>query len=224
MSWIASAVTGIIGGIILIAAIILIVVLIGNADHSGASRPGERRAELFGIFRPGERIAGERGEAIAARIIRSAMHDGDLMFTNVCIEYDGKPAELDNVIVNRYGVFIIEVKNYTGSIEGGEDDFEWRKYKVTAAGNVYEKTVKNPIRQVKRQTYILAHYLEQNGARVWIRGYAMLLKGNSPVNSEYVLCSAEDIERVIHTMDRTLLDAAAVNRIAVLLEETQSDR
>lgn len=193
------------GVLAVLAVIILIAVLISRED-------------LSGVFQPGERRAGHQGEITATEIIRSALHEGDRLFTNVSIEYDGRPAELDNVIVNKYGVFIIEVKNYRGRIVGDEDDYEWRKYKTTSAGNTYEKTVKNPIRQVKRQTYILAHYLEENGARVWIRGYAMLLNGNSPVESEYMLNGTEDVERVIHTKERELLDMETVERIRNLLE------
>lgn len=192
----------IIGAVVVI--ILIIAFLISNVKFPGVLQPEERRV-------------GKLGEKIAEEIIRRALHEGDLLFTNVRIEYDGRPAELDNVIVNRYGVFIIEVKNYKGRIVGGEDDYEWRKYKTTSAGNTYEKTVKNPIRQVKRQTYILAHYLEENGARVWIRGYAMLLYGNSPVESEYVLNGREDTERVIHTKDRDILNADTVGRIAAIL-------
>ena len=192
----------IIGAVVVI--ILIIAFLISNVKFPDVLQPEERRV-------------GKRGEKIAEEIIRRALHEGDLLFTNVRIEYDGRPAELDNVIVNRYGVFIIEVKNYKGKIIGNEDDYEWRKYKTTSAGNTYEKTVKNPIRQVKRQTYILAHYLEENGARVWIRGYAMLLYGNSPIESEYVLNGREDTERVIHTKDREILDADTVGRIAAIL-------
>ena len=197
--WILLAVTEV------IAVIILIVVLASNA-------------ELFGLFQPGERRAGKRGEKMASKVIRRALHSGDRMLTNVCVEYDGKPAELDNVIINRYGVFIIEVKNYKGRLEGGEDDYEWHKYKITHAGNEYEKPVKNPIKQVKRQTYVLAHYLEVNGARVWIRGYAMLLEGNSPVESEYVLKNTADVERAIHMKARETLDEETVERIELLLK------
>ncbi len=190
---------------IAIIIFILIAALISKADPSG-------------VFQSGERRAGLRGEMMAADIIRNALHEGDLMFTNVCVEYDGRPAELDNVIVNKDGVFIIEVKNYTGRIIGSEEDYEWRKYKITAAGYEYEKIVKNPIKQMKRQTYILAHYLEENAVRVWIRGYVMLLEGNSPVNSEYVLNGAEDVERVIHTKDREFLDEETIKSIAASLQ------
>ena len=125
-----------------------------------------------------EKVAGKRGEAAAANIIRSVLRKGDLLLTNVEIDCDGKKTELDNVIVNKNGVFIIEVKNYSGSLVGCESDFEWYKYHTSRGGNVYVKTVKNPIRQVKRQIYILAHYLEYFGIDVYVCGYAIFLNDN----------------------------------------------
>ena len=118
------------------------------------------KADPSGVFQSEERRAGLRGEMIAADIIRHALHDGDMMFTNVCVEYDGRPAELDNVIVNKYGVFIIEVKNYTGRIIGSEDDKEWRKYKITAAGYEYEKIASFLMRRLSKellQAYSILH-------------------------------------------------------------------
>ena len=191
---------------LVIAAVIAIIIALKNADLTGT------------IFEPGNRRAGRKGEEAATNIIRQVLHADDLLFTNVSISHDGKPTELDNVVVNSYGVFIIEVKNYVGRIVGNEDDYEWQKYKMTDAGNVYEKTVKNPIKQVKRQIYILAHYLEYYGPRVWVNGYAILLHGNSPVDSEYVLSSIEDIDRVIHMPGRTRLNKETISKIAELLQ------
>ncbi len=122
----------------IIAFVIIFIVVIAaiskNADFTDT------------VFEPGDRRAGQKGEEAATNIIRQVLHNEDLLFTNVSISYDGKPAELDNVVINSYGVFIIEVKNYVGRIVGSEDDFEWQKYKMTDAGNVYAKTVKNSIK------------------------------------------------------------------------------
>lgn len=131
--------------------------------------------------------------------------------------YDGKNAELDNVIVNKYGVFIIEVKYYKGRLYGAEDDYEWQKYKDDGYGNTFEKNVKNPIKQVKRQTYILAKYLEYYGPRVWVEGYAFLVNGNSPVNSSFMLESLDDIDKAIHTFGKNRLSAQTVESIKRLL-------
>ena len=209
----------------IVAAIVFVIILATRSRSSGGrsgtgTAGGDKKPEFWKwIFTPEYKRVGIRGEEAATRAIESVLREGDRLFTNVSIEYNGKPAELDNVIVNKYGVFIIEVKNYTGYIVGNEDDYEWQKYKMTDAGNTYEKNVKNPIKQVKRQVFILAHYLEYFGPRVWVKGYAILLHGNSPVESEYLLNSAADIDRAIHTSDRRMLDAKTLESITKLLSE-----
>ena len=209
-------------GIIYVIIIIVVIATRSKDKSKDDNRPGnasggKKKGFWEWTFTPEYKRVGIWGEEAAVRIIQSVLRDCDRLFTNVSIEYDGKSAELDNVVVNKYGVFIIEVKNYSGFIVGGEDDFEWKKYKTTDAGNTYVKTVKNPIRQVKRQIYILARYLEYYGSRVWVHGYAILLHGNSPVRSEYVLTSKADIDHAIHTVDRRMLDTKTVDRIVELL-------
>lgn len=202
-----------IAGILVVA--ILVIILVDRSNHR--VRSVEKPSVWKWVLTPEYKRAGIRGEEAVVKAIESVLREDDHLFTNVSIEYDSKPAELDNVIVNKYGVFIIEVKNYAGHIIGGEDDYEWQKYKTTDAGNTYQKKVKNPIKQVKRQTYILAHYLEYYGLRVWVKGYAILFHDNSPVESTYLLHSVSDIDRAIHTQDRTMLSAATIDKIVKLL-------
>ncbi len=118
------------------------------------------------VFESSKKRAGKQGEVYATNIIKSILKEDDLLYTNVQISYDGKPTELDNVIINKYGVFIIEVKNYRGKLVGSEEEYEWQKFHTTPAGNTYIKIVKNPIRQVKRQIFILANYLDYYGIMV----------------------------------------------------------
>ncbi len=47
----------------------------------------------------------------ATHIISSVLQDDDRLFIDTKINYKDKEAELDDVIVNEFGVFIIEVKN-----------------------------------------------------------------------------------------------------------------
>ena len=193
-------------------------ILINYSNSGGSSGSGYHTPSNYDWNpTPEYKQAGMQGEATAVRAILSILREDDRLFTNVQIEYDGKETELDSVIVNKYGVFIIEVKNYVGYITGGEDDYEWIKYKTTDAGNTYGKTVRNPIKQVKRQIYILARYLEYYGSKVWVRGYAVLINGNSPVESEYVLWNIQDIDRAIHTPDRKMLSTQTIDAISKLL-------
>ena len=199
-----------------IAIVIVVVIVVNyNDDYDHPQSPGHSNTPW--IFEPEEKRVGRQGERIATNIIKRVLREDDYLFTNVPVSYDGKNAELDNVIVNKYGVFIIEVKYYKGRLYGAEDDYEWQKYKDDGYGNTFEKNVKNPIKQVKRQTYILAKYLEYYGPRVWVEGYAFLVNGNSPVSSPYMLESLDDIDKAIHTFGRNRLSAQTVESIKRLL-------
>jgi len=196
--------------LILILGIIGIIFAISRIEKGTVKTP--RR-----IFEPPERRAGRRGEAIAKDAISQVLREDDYLLSNIAVSTPEQRTELDNVVVNKFGVFIIEVKNYKGKLVGSEDDFEWKKYKITDAGNIYEKAVKNPIRQVRRQIYILAKYLDYYGVRVWVKGYTILLGSNSPVDSELILKSISDIDRAIHTPDKTRLDKKTIEKIVELL-------
>ena len=188
-------------GIVITAVIVFIAFIL--AFLSGAGGVDESEA----------RRAGRRGEHFASRLISEVLNDWDILLTNVKLSYDGKRTELDNVIINNRGVFIIEVKNYSGMLVGEEDDFEWVKNKVTDAGNIYQKTVKNPIPQVKRQIYILSGRLKQRKLDVWVEGYVFFVERNSPVRSDYVLDTRRDIDRVIHHGTDNNLSNAEKKRI-----------
>lgn len=201
-------------GVLVIVLIVIIIISIIKVSSTLSSD----NQDYSWIFESPARRVGRMGEQKAAQIIRSVLKEGDRLFTNIQVEYEDKPAELDNVVVNKYGVFIIEVKNYTGKLVGTEEDYEWIKYHITDAGNTYSKTVKNPIRQVKRQVYVLAKYLEYYGTvRVWIEGYAFLLQGNSPVKSKYILSSVREIDQAIHTSEQNRLTGREMEEITKLL-------
>ena len=163
--------------------------------------------------------AGLRGEQQASELIGGVLRPGDRLFSNLVVNYRGKRTELDNVVVNGSGVFIIEVKNHSGTLEGGIDDFEWSKYHVSAGGVTYKKTVKNPIRQVKRQIFILAGYLRESDINVYIRGYVLFLQQNCPVEDECVLESAEEVDDAIHVHVKKPLDAEKQAAICECLDQ-----
>ena len=169
-------------------------------------------------FESASERAGRHGEEIAAEIISRVLGEGDHLLTNIEITYDGRRAEMDCIVVNKFGAFIFEVKNYSGQLVGDEDDYEWQKIKITDMGNMYAKQVKNPIRQLKRQVYLLAHYLQSHRIRVWVDGYVILLHQNSPVDSGYVISSLSDIDRAVHTEGKNRLRPKDMERIITLLQ------
>ena len=197
-------------GILVIVAVVAVVMVILDGNDTQPHSSGR-------IIEPEERRYGRHGEEIATDAIIEYLREDDALYTNVPVSYGEQRSELDNVIVNRYGVFIIEVKNYKGRLYGDEDDYEWQKCKDDANGNTHRMMVKNPIKQVRRQTYILHKYLESYGVDVWVQGYALLIHGNSPVESPYILSNVGEIDIAIHTRGKNGLDSGTVGKIKELL-------
>nr|WP_297966699.1 nuclease-related domain-containing protein [uncultured Mogibacterium sp.] len=164
-----------------------------------------------------QKRAGIRGEKFTIKLIRETMRNEDILLCNVRISFEGKKTEIDNVILNKRGIYIIEVKNYVGTITGGLNDYEWSKTKTTASGNEYTSVVKNPINQVRRQVYLLANYLKANGINIWIEGYAFLVEGNSPIQSAYILHDQKDIDAAIHLRTNNKLSSKTREKIIELL-------
>ena len=162
--------------------------------------------------------AGRRGEEVAADIISQVLTDDDILLTNVKISFEESRSEIDNLIINSYGVFIIEVKNYVGELVGDFDDPKWKKYKTTPGGDIYCKTVTNPIKQVKRQIYILSHILRQHKLDIWVDGYVMLLERNSPVEDTMILESLSDIDKAIHKQGGNCLSDREIDRIVEIFD------
>ena len=156
--------------------------------------------------------AGNKGEAYFNNMLKSILRDDDVLIRNVCLQVNGKEAEIDSLIINNNGIFIVEVKNYNGRLYGDIDNFEWTKEKISPGGNVFYKQVKNPIKQIKRQTYILSQFLKENNIRIWISGYAYFINGNSPVDDESVIDDIDELDRIIHTTSDKQYDERLINK------------
>lgn len=172
------------------------------------------------IFEPGKR-AGRRGEIEGTKLIKEVLRDGDYLFSNVHISYDGKFAELDNVVINENGVFIIEVKSYSGYLYGYEKDRKWEKIKMTESENTYKQEIDNPIRQVKRQTYILSNFLRERNLKTYIKSYVLLINKNAPCESRYLLEDSSDINWVIHLKSKKIIDKEKLEDISKVLKKCE---
>ena len=212
-----------IGIIALIAVIVIVAIYVSSGDQGGhdsnTTELGEKPGFIENLFTPEEKRAGNRGEAKATRIIQSVLRSDDWLFTHFKIDSNGRRSEMDDIVVNQYGVFIIEVKDWNGTITGEEEDSNWKQYKTTY--QTYENVRKNPIKQVNDQIYALKEYLKDNGINVWVSGYVLMLQGNSPVRSERVLNNTTEIDRVIHTPGKRMLDENTVEAIKETIEKVK---
>jgi hypothetical protein len=78
---------------------------------------------LFRLFKP--KIKGKSGE-IAVEILLSRLDKSKYkVINNIMLNTRNRTSQIDHVIVSNYGLFVIETKNYSGSIYGKEVDYDW---------------------------------------------------------------------------------------------------
>lgn len=200
----------ILSGLLVIALIVIVILLIiirKNSLNSGGKKSRRKEAAKPEI------VAGKYGEKIASAIIKSVLRESDNYFTNVTVTNGEQVVELDNLIINRRGVYIIEIKNYSGEIYGEAQDSEWEKLHISRNGNAYVKKIRNPIKQVKRQISIVSDVFNKNRIRVWVYGYVLMLNNNSPVSNKFTLSSAKEIDSAIHNKGKCNLDRKTIDMI-----------
>lgn len=84
---------------------------------------------------------GKSGEKRVHRLLLS-LPDEYYLWTDVYIQRNGFSSQIDHVLISRYGIFVIETKNYKGWIYGNDDADKWTK-------NVFGRRYyfANPLRQ-----------------------------------------------------------------------------
>lgn len=165
-----------------------------------------------------KRIAGKEGELQAKKILNHYLNENDLLLNNVNISIHGRNTELDYVVINNNGVFIFEVKNFSGKLVGNEDDQYWNKYKISRGNKEYIKEIRNPIKQLKREIYLLKEYLKYYGVNLWIEGYVLFVNMNSPVESEYTVNDKSEIDDILHLRRNQVLTKNQIEKIISILK------
>ena len=75
-------------------------------------------------------------------------------FTNFIIKDESGSTQIDHITVSKYGIFVVETKNWTGLIYGNERAKKWTQ-------NIYgnKKQFQNPLHQNYRHKMSLSKYL-----------------------------------------------------------------
>jgi Nuclease-related domain len=81
-------------------------------------------------FRPSEQVTtwrrGAEGERRTARLLDRLTRDGYVVFHDLAVP--GSPANLDHLVIGPSGVFVIDSKQWTGSVHQGTDGLVWHNH------------------------------------------------------------------------------------------------
>lgn len=148
--------------------------------------------------------AGAAGEDIALSLLK-ALPDDFTIFNQVDIPNSKSPTgftEADLIISGPNAVFVIEVKHNNGDIECDESNPQWAITKTGRGGTQYDKEMRNPIKQVKTQVWLLSEYFKSKRANTWIQSIVVFTNPEAVVNchrrpSIPVLTSSELVDYII---------------------------
>ena len=70
---------------------------------------------------------GRRGEKTVANILSQLPSSEYSVINDITIQNKNGSTQIDHVIISVYGIFVIETKNYSGWIMGGEKSDQWIK-------------------------------------------------------------------------------------------------
>jgi len=115
--------------------------------------------------------AGAKGEDIALKLLKK-LPDSFTIFNQVDIPSKKSRTgvvEADLVVSGPSTVFVIEVKHNNGEIQCDESSPQWSVTKTGRGGTRYGKEMRNPVKQVKSQVWLLGEYLKGKKAKPWIQ-------------------------------------------------------
>jgi hypothetical protein len=110
---------------------------------------------LYFVFRLNKPLSrGDRGELRVARRLRKLKGEEYEVLNDLLIRTDRGSSQIDHIVLSRYGIFVIETKNYSGWIHGHEKSEYWTQ-------SIYKKKTKfrNPIKQNWSHIYALKSVL-----------------------------------------------------------------
>jgi hypothetical protein len=124
--------------------------------------------------------SGAEGEELVLRTLRN-LPDNFYLFNQVHVPNSLSRKGFNEIDIALFGgksVFIVEVKNHKGHIVGAENDDQWIVHKVGMRGTRYSKTMYNPIKQVKNQSYALQKHLRSKNLHCHIVPIVVLANPN----------------------------------------------
>ncbi len=102
------------------------------------------------IYLKSPKMLGKYGENRVKMVIGKTIANKQYVINDLIVLNDGKTSQIDHIVINPRGVFVIETKNYSGIIYGSENQHEWTQ--VLAYGKVKHKLY-NPLKQNATHVY-----------------------------------------------------------------------
>ena len=119
--------------------LILVAVLCYGANRAKRSNGGLRVRSFEGET-PQEK--GYRGEFYVRQVVGDTVPGEKYVINDLVFRHGDKTCQVDHVVINKNGVYVIETKNYSGTVYGSDSQRYWTQYVGSKKHTVY-----NPVKQ-----------------------------------------------------------------------------
>ncbi len=162
---------------------------------------------------------GSRGEALVAKSLRDLRCEEYKVLHDVMLPAkDGTTTQVDHVVVSRFGIFVVETKDYKGWIFGDENQRKWTQSLHAGWGAAEKHQFQNPIRQNWRHIYTMVELLKlpvRYFHNVVVFTGSAEFKTLMPENVMY----SRSLVRYISSFEMPILSEDKVNRLAIAISQ-----
>ena len=183
-------------GFVMFVLFLIAVVVIGVIISQRTGVFVRRRGRYYRNLSVQER--GIEGEWAVRSIIGYTVEGEQYVCNDYVFKVGDETVQIDHIVVNAYGVFVIETKNYSGQIYGYESSHEWTQ--VLAYGNEKNKLY-NPIRQNAGHVYKLKQILGDVPFRsvvVFVQGNTVNIKSDKVISLNQLKSTLSQGEKVLN--------------------------
>lgn len=172
--------------------------------------------------------SGRRGERRLYKAIRH-LDGNNIVFCNLPVRYKRGRSELDMLVISHKGIIIIEVKNHSGTIEGGWKSDKWEQRKYYKNGQHTAREMDNPIKQMRRQRDIVKSILNAAGEEVWIDSVLYFSNSNTKLRlnlreNDYVCSGSKELLSFLNSYDRgEVISKIQMEKYARILNEARAN-
>lgn len=181
------------------------------------------------VFRNKAKVKGKEGEKLVANKLRQLPEEYKVL-NDIVFATERGTTQIDHVVVSKYGIFVIETKNYRGEIYGNDVNKEWKQIIKTDVRfnrkwyKVYTYITKNqfysPVKQSLGHVVAVNNILNQNEG---VPIVSIVVFSNDAildnVNSSYNVINLRNLLSTIYDYKLAYISISDVERITETLQQ-----
>ena len=162
-------------------------------------------------------FSGKQGERAVSRRLGETLEGEKYVFNDYRFKVGEQTVQIDHIVVNQNGIFVIETKNYSGTIYGDDEQREWTQ--ILGYGNVVNKFY-SPVKQNASHIYHLKSFIPKN---IGIKSVIVFVQGNiEHIKSESVI-ALNEIRYCLKSDWGNSLNNLQIERVVKLLKAHEDD-